>query len=103
MSESPPDPSKPSGIETVAALRRSGHVPRGTREEMRSNLAARLRDLGREAEASSESGTVSAQGHATLFQGIRGYEDTVLPEIENAVLSVTIWCFSESAVRARRG
>ncbi len=53
---------------------------------MRNNLAARLRNLGREAEASSGPGTVSAPRHATLFHGIRGYEDTVLPEIENAVL-----------------
>ncbi len=56
---------------TRGELEASGYRPRGVREEMRGNLLARM--------ASGEDGR--------LFDGILGYEDTVIPEIENAVLS----------------
>jgi magnesium chelatase subunit I len=54
---------------TLAELKASGYQPKTTRVEMRDNLAAKLR-----------------RGES-LFEGIIGYDDTVLPEIENAVLS----------------
>jgi magnesium chelatase subunit I len=54
---------------TVGALREIGYTPRPVRDEMRANLIRRLR-----------SGD-------TLFPGIVGYEDTVTPQIVNAVLA----------------
>ena len=54
---------------TLAELKQSGYKPRSTREEMRANLAERLRRGER------------------LFDGIIGYDDSVFPEVENAVLS----------------
>jgi magnesium chelatase subunit I len=54
---------------TLAELRASGYRPRTVKEELRANLLARL-----------------ASGGAVL-PGVVGYEDTVLPAIENAVLA----------------
>src|SRR5438876_7112030 len=44
---------------------------RRVKDELRDNLIARLR----------------ARGHAPIFAGIVGYDDTVIPQIVNAVLS----------------
>jgi magnesium chelatase subunit I len=55
--------------ETLSDLQSSGYSSRPVREEMRANLIAKL-----------ESGTPT-------FNGIFGYDETVVPEIENAVLS----------------
>jgi magnesium chelatase subunit I len=54
---------------TVAQLKAAGYRLRTTRQEMRDNLLARL-----------------GRGER-LFDGIIGYDDTVVPEIENAILS----------------
>jgi len=54
---------------TVGALRDSGHVHRSVKAELRENLLARL-----------------AAGEET-FPGIVGFEDTVLPELERALLA----------------
>ena len=54
---------------TLGALRESGYRSRSVRDEMRENLVRRIRD--REA----------------LFPGVLGYEDTVVPQIVNAVLA----------------
>jgi magnesium chelatase subunit I len=54
---------------TIRELRDSGYTPRSVKQELRDNLIARLR--------SGES----------LFSGIVGYEQTVVPQVENAVLS----------------
>jgi len=59
---------------TLGALRASEHAApprrgRSVRDEMRANLLARLRD------------------GAPLFAGVLGYEDTVMPQIVNALLS----------------
>ncbi|HEY0995207.1 MAG TPA: sigma 54-interacting transcriptional regulator, partial [Gemmatimonadaceae bacterium] len=64
--------------ETLGALRRSPfgapeHIHRSVKDEMRRNLIARLRAGG-------------GRG-APLFEGVLGYEDTVMPEVVNAVLS----------------
>ncbi|MGH2417589.1 MAG: magnesium chelatase [Candidatus Limnocylindria bacterium] len=56
-------------IATLGELRASGYRPRSVKEELRANLVARLR-----------------HGEA-LMPGILGYDDTVLPQIENAVLA----------------
>lgn len=58
--------------QTLGALRRSPYAQRGRRtvkDEMRHNLLARL-----------------AQG-GPLFPGVLGYEETVMPQVSNAVLS----------------
>lgn len=58
--------SKPA---TIGQLRESGYRPLPVKEEMRKNLMRKLRS-GEE-----------------LFPGIVGYEETVLPAVENAILS----------------
>jgi magnesium chelatase subunit I len=54
---------------TVAALRQSGYTSRSVKQELRDNLIARL-----------------TRGQP-LFSGIVGYEESVVPQIENAILS----------------
>lgn len=54
---------------TVGELRESGYRPRSVKEEIRSNLLEKLR-----------------RGD-DLFPGVLGYEDTVVPQIVNALLS----------------
>jgi len=54
---------------TIRELRDSGYTPRTVKQELRENLIARIR-----------------RGEG-LFSGIVGYEQTVVPQIENAVLS----------------
>ncbi|MBI2190582.1 MAG: sigma 54-interacting transcriptional regulator [Planctomycetes bacterium] len=54
---------------TLAELRQSGWKPLPVKDEVRKNLLARLR---------------SGQ---TLFPGIIGYDETVIPQVENALLS----------------
>src|SRR6202050_3576763 len=64
---------------TLGALRASEFTParvgRSVKDELRENLIARLRAMA------------AANGEATLFPGIVGYEDTVVPQLVNAVLS----------------
>ena len=54
---------------TLGELRAAGYRPRGVREELRANLAHRI-------EAGEE-----------ILPGLLGYEDSVVPELENALLS----------------
>ncbi len=54
---------------TLGALRDSGYVSRSVKQEMRENLIRKLRD------------------GEPLFPGMVGYEETVLPQVEQAVLS----------------
>jgi len=68
MDRKEPAMTKPT-ISTLAELRESGYQPRSVREELRANLVARL-------------GT-----GAPLFGGIFGYEDTVVPQLQNAILA----------------
>ncbi|MDX6217629.1 MAG: magnesium chelatase subunit [Frankiales bacterium] len=56
-------------IKTLAALRESGHLHKTVKAEIRDNLLARL-----------------AAGEPS-FPGILGYEDTVVPEVERALLA----------------
>ncbi len=55
---------------TVGALRETGYRSRSVKQEMRDNLLACLRD------------------RKPVFPGIVGYEDTVLPQVFNAILSL---------------
>src|SRR6202521_3209972 len=59
----------PERPQTIGQLRASGHQRETVKQEMRRNLLTRLR--------SGE----------TLLEGIVGYDDTVLPQLANAVIS----------------
>ena len=56
-------------IQTLGQLRHAGYRSRSVREEIRVNLLARLRS------------------REPLFAGIHGYDDSVIPAIENALLA----------------
>ena len=56
-------------IKTLGDLKKSGYRQESVRSELRRNLIQKLR-MGEE-----------------IFSGIIGYEDTVIPEIQNAILS----------------
>ncbi|MFL5729384.1 MAG: sigma 54-interacting transcriptional regulator [Cytophagaceae bacterium] len=58
-----------SKIKTLGQLKASGYVPKTVKEEMRDNLIAALKNK------------------KNLFSEIRGYEETVLPQMETAILS----------------
>src|SRR5688572_18695828 len=55
--------------QTLGELKKSGYRSRSVKDELRENLIERLRSGG------------------TLFPGIIGYDDTVVPQIVNAILS----------------
>src|SRR6266852_2685531 len=63
---------KPTEARTVAELRATLYRPRTIREELRANL---MRALETDGDTSG------------LFTGIIGYSDSVIPEIENAILA----------------
>ncbi len=65
-SKSPRATDRPA---TLGALRASGWMPRTVKEELRTNLLARLADGER------------------VFETIVGYEETVIPAIENAIVA----------------
>ncbi|WP_433531645.1 sigma 54-interacting transcriptional regulator [Micromonospora sp. CA-263727] len=70
MSASSVNPVPPADLPaTLGALRTAGHRYRTVKQEMRDNLLARLR------------------GGGPRFAGIVGYDDTVLPEVERALLA----------------
>src|SRR5688572_11924399 len=58
-----------SKIKTLAQLRNSGYTSRSIKEELRDNLIGRLRNK------------------QTVFEGIWGYEETVIPDLERAILA----------------
>ena len=63
-------PEQPAGRPTtLGELRASGYTSRSVKQELRHNLIRKL------------------ETDAPLFHGIVGFEETVLPQIENAILS----------------
>jgi magnesium chelatase subunit I len=56
-------------IKTLGQLKASGYVPKSIKDEMRDNLISKIKLK------------------ENIFTGIVGYEDTVMPDIERAVLS----------------
>ena len=58
-----------SNPSTLGALKATGYRPRSVKDEVRANLVGKLRS------------------HEELFPGIRGYEDTVIPRLVNAILA----------------
>ena len=61
--------SKLNKATTIGELRVSGYVPVTVKEELRRNLLVKIKN------------------QQEVFPGIIGYEDTVIPMIENAVIS----------------
>ncbi|MEJ7754807.1 MAG: hypothetical protein WKF38_06450, partial [Candidatus Limnocylindrales bacterium] len=68
-SSDPTDPTTDALPSTLGALRASGYEPRSIKVEMRANLLQRLAD------------------GVPPFEGIVGYDETVIPAIENAILA----------------
>lgn len=56
-------------IKTLGELVKSGYKSRGVKDELRENLIAKIK------------------AKETIFKGIIGFEDTVIPELERAILS----------------
>ena len=56
-------------IKTLGELKKSGYIYKTIKQELRDNLILKL------------------QKHEPIFDGIVGYEDTVIPDIERAILS----------------
>src|SRR6478752_6443506 len=60
---------KKNSITTIGQLKASGYKPRSVKDEIRANLLAKLKK------------------QESTFNGIIGYEDTVVPDVERALLS----------------
>ena len=58
-----------TNIRTLGALKASGYRPKSIKEELRNNLIGKL------------------QRKEPTFSGIVGYEDSVIPDVERALLS----------------
>jgi len=56
-------------IRTLGDLKKSGYQPRSVKDELRSNLIEKIK------------------GKEDIFPGIYGFDDTVIPDVERAVLS----------------
>jgi magnesium chelatase subunit I len=56
-------------IKTFGALKKAGYQPKKIKDELRDNLRKKI-----------------AKGQ-TVFEGVHGYENTVIPELERAILS----------------
>lgn len=56
-------------IKTFGELKGAGYTPKSIKEELRQNLINKIRS------------------GKTVFEGVHGYEDTVIPELERAILS----------------
>jgi len=60
---------KISEVTTLGKLKKSGYTPRSIKEELRANLIPKL------------------QSGKKVFEGIIGFDDTVIPDLERAILS----------------
>lgn len=56
-------------ISTLGELKKSGYTPKTVKEEVRDNLITAIKN------------------NTNTFEGILGYEDTVIPDVERAILS----------------
>ena len=56
-------------IQTLGALKKAGYVTKSVKDELRDNLIGKIKSK------------------ETVFEGIWGYEDSVIPELERAILS----------------
>jgi magnesium chelatase subunit I len=55
-------------IKTLGALKKSGYQSKSIKDELRENLVSKM------------------MSKETVFKGVHGYENTVIPEIERAIL-----------------
>lgn len=60
---------KLSDIKTLGALKKQGYKSKSIKEELRQNLLAKIKNK------------------ETVFEGVHGYEHSVIPELERAILS----------------
>lgn len=58
-----------NNIKTIGELKRSGYKPKSIKEELRENLIRKLKNK------------------KSAFEGIWGYEETVIPDLERAILA----------------
>jgi magnesium chelatase subunit I len=58
-----------TSVKTLGELKKTGYTSRSTKDELRENLIKRLRNK------------------ETVFEGIWGYEETVIPDLERAILA----------------
>ncbi|MEM0993502.1 MAG: sigma 54-interacting transcriptional regulator [Bacteroidota bacterium] len=58
-----------TNIRTLGELKATDYRPRSIKDELRANLIRKIKDK------------------ATIFEGVLGFEDTVLPDVERALLS----------------
>ena len=58
-----------TNIKTLGELKKSGYTSRSTKDELRENLIKKLTNK------------------ETVFEGIWGYEETVIPDLERAILA----------------
>src|SRR3954452_16123400 len=76
---------------TLGALRASEFTPsrlaRSVKDELRENLIAKLRASAKNGASGKDTPARGKDTPAPLFPGIVGYEDTVIPQLVNAVLS----------------
>ncbi|MGA9637040.1 AAA family ATPase [Flavobacterium sp.] len=56
-------------IKTLGELKKSGYITKSIKDELRSNLKAKI------------------QAGKPVFEGVHGFENTVIPELERAILS----------------
>lgn len=56
-------------IKTLGDLKKSGYQPKSIKDELRENLISKM------------------MSKETVFKGVHGYENTVIPELERAILS----------------
>lgn len=63
------NPNPAPEIKTLSALKASGYTSRSIKDELRENLVRRIRD------------------NRPSFEGVWGYENTVIPQLEQAILS----------------
>jgi len=58
-----------NNIKTLGELKKAGYVSKGVKEELRQNLIQKITKKEK------------------VFEGIIGFDDTVIPDIERAILS----------------
>ena len=58
-----------SKAKTLGELKKSGYTSRSIKEELRENLISKM------------------QNKEKIFKGILGFDDTVIPDLERAILS----------------
>ena len=59
----------PSNIHTLGQLKAAGYQPQSVKEELRQNLIRRMK------------------AKESIFPGVIGYEETVIPDLQRAILS----------------